>query len=195
MNQSEEHRLIRGAIAGDRDATEALIRIHQASLYNYIYKLSAKHHLAEDVVQEAYLRALTNLEKFDPRFRFSTWLFTIARRVFLNTVQKLTPRSNAEFFEGLGDEMISMGHEQRVRQQDSMALDRALQHLPFVQRNVLVLFYAHEATITSIAEQLGLPEGTVKSHLHRGRTTLRAVMDQFEQTSLQASTRDEEARS
>lgn len=187
MTRDEEHRLIRDTIAGDRAATESLVRSHQASVFNYISKLSGKHHVAEDVVQEAFLRALTNLDKFDTRFRFSTWLFTIARRVYLNHAQKMAPRSNAEFFESIeGEDARPSGESPAPESVCASSLDIALQQLPFVQRNILVLFYSHDATITSIAEQLGLPEGTVKSHLHRGRMLLRELLDAQERAAMEA---------
>ncbi|MEO1130910.1 MAG: sigma factor, partial [Planctomycetota bacterium] len=73
MERAEEVRTIELATAGDRAAAEKLIRAHQASLYAYILRLSGRPDVAEDVVQDAFVRVLTNLHRFDPRYRFSTW--------------------------------------------------------------------------------------------------------------------------
>ena len=79
------------AAAGDRRAMEALIRAHQDALYAFILRMSGRPEVAEDIVQEAFVRVLKNLGRFDNRFRFSTWLFTIAKRLYMNSMQKLTP--------------------------------------------------------------------------------------------------------
>ena len=91
MNRREEHVLVRKAAEGDRRAIEALIRAHQDSLYAFILRMSGRPETAEDIVQEAFVRVLRNLHRFDDRFRFSTWLFTIGKRLYMNAAQKLGP--------------------------------------------------------------------------------------------------------
>ena len=88
MERNEEHALIREAIAGDRDAMGALIRNYQPSLNAYMLRLSGRPDVAEDICHEAFVRVMTNLHRFDFRYRFSTWLFTIARRLYVNAMQK-----------------------------------------------------------------------------------------------------------
>lgn len=179
MTKAEEQRLIRLAAAGDRDAAEAFIRAHQRSLYAYLYRLSGRTDVAEDVAQEAFVRVLTNLDRFDPRFRFSTWLFTIARRLFLNFREKRRPANGSETMGSWGSEAgrpeagVSRA-EMGVVARD--ALQRALMVLSLEQREVMILFHQQDWPIWLIAEHLGMPEGTVKSHLHRGRRRLREVL-------------------
>ncbi len=86
-----ERALIRRVVAGDRAAAEELVRAHQSGLYAYMLRMSRRPEIAEDVVQEAFVRALTHIERYDPRFRFSTWLFTIAKRLYVNAQQRLAP--------------------------------------------------------------------------------------------------------
>lgn len=179
MTKAEEQRLIRLAAAGDRDAAEAFIRAHQRSLYAYLYRLSGRTDVAEDVAQEAFVRVLTNLDRFDPRFRFSTWLFTIARRLFLNFREKRRPANGSEAMGSWGSEAgrpesgVSRA-EMGVVSRD--ALQRALMSLSLEQREVMILFHQQDWPIWLISEHLGMPEGTVKSHLHRGRRRLREVL-------------------
>ena len=80
MAKEREHELIYDAKRGDVDAIQALIRAHQDALYAFILRMSGQPYLAEDIVQEAFVRVLGNLDRFDTRYRFSTWLFTIAKR-------------------------------------------------------------------------------------------------------------------
>ena len=86
-----ELELVSKAKAGNGDAIATLIRAHQGGLYSYILQQSGHVEMAEDIVQEAFVRVLKNLDRFDSRFRFSTWLYTIARRLFVNANQKMKP--------------------------------------------------------------------------------------------------------
>jgi RNA polymerase sigma-70 factor, ECF subfamily len=179
LSRSQEQALIARAGGGDRFACDALIRAHQQSVYGYILRLCGRPELAEDVVQEAFVRVLTNLDRFDPRFRFSTWLFTIARRVMLNQLEKRRPRSDSD---RVGDAQGRVSpqslhadvKEHRATCRDS--IQRALMLLSDDQREVVVLFHQHEWPIWLISQHLNMPEGTVKSHLHRGRTRLREAL-------------------
>lgn len=175
MTRLEEQRLIAKAAAGCQAAAEALVKAHQPSLYSYLVRLSGRPELSEDVVQEAFIRVLTNLDRFDPRYRFSTWLFTIARRVYLNIVARHTPVcvENPPEIHTTGTPEPVEGGGGLVRD----ALQKALMSLSFVQREIVVLFHQCDWPIWLIAEHLEIPEGTVKSHLHRARKQLREVLE------------------
>lgn len=180
MTKNEELRLIRLAASGDRSAAETFIKAHQKSLYGYLVRMSGRPDVAEDVTQEAFVRVLSNLDRFDPRFRFSTWLFTIARRLYLNFCEKRRPSSAGEAvggYEGsaVGPQAAASDAEHREFSRD--AIQRALLELSLEQREVLVLFHQLEWPIWLIADHLGMPEGTVKSHLHRGRRRLRDTIE------------------
>lgn len=180
MDRTEERRLIKRALRGDREASEIFVRTYQHSLYNYILRMCGRPDVAEDVVQEAFVRALTGLERFDPKFRFSTWLFVIGRRVYLNLIQKHRPDSNSELVEARGSD--NGAPESQLTRSDASgsirdSLQAALTALPPDQREVLILFHQQEWSIRVIAQHLGIPEGTVKSHLHRGRKRLRILLE------------------
>lgn len=180
MERNEERMLIRKAAKGDREAAGALIRGHQPSLYAYMLRMSGRPDVAEDTVQEAFVRALTHLDRFDERYRFSTWLFTIARRLYVNACQKLKPSYDTD--------MVASRKGTWERPEDGIAasdaldnakvdLQDALQTLSPDQREVVILFHQLDWSIALIARHLSMPEGTVKSHLHRGRRKLRAVLE------------------
>ena len=78
LSKAHENRLIRRAQRGDGAAIEELIREHQGALYGFMVRLSGRPDVAEDMVQEAFVRVIKNIGRFDTRFRFSTWIFTIA---------------------------------------------------------------------------------------------------------------------
>lgn len=179
MTRSEEREMIERAIAGDRAAAEQCVKAHQASLYAYMLRMSGRPDVAEDIVQDAFVRALTNLQRFDFRFRFSTWLFTIAKRLYVNACQKHRPTYDTDAVDlrqGYGDAPEAPTIYDEVSDNASIALKHALAALPTEQREVVVLFYQLDWPISQIAEYLELPEGTVKSHLHRSRRRMREAL-------------------
>jgi RNA polymerase sigma-70 factor (ECF subfamily) len=167
-----EHRLIKGARAGDADAIQELIRAHQEALYAFILRMSGNPGLAEDVVQEAFVRVIRNLHRFDPQFRFSTWLFTIAKRLYVNAAQKHRPLYDTDAVASREDvDLCPRGWSARHEAMDNARslIDEALASLNRLQREVILLFHQQCWPINAIAEHLCMPEGTVKSHLHRAR--------------------------
>lgn len=183
MNRTQEQKLIRRAAAGDRASAELLIQTHQRSVYAFILRLSGRPEVAEDIVQEAFVRVLTHLDRFNAQYRFSTWLFTIARRVYLNWCERKKARSGAEEaihavrVDSDGECLHEIDADEReFRSATRVRLEDALQQLTGEQREVVVLFHQHEWPLWLIAEQLEIPLGTVKSHLHRGRLRLRELM-------------------
>jgi RNA polymerase sigma-70 factor, ECF subfamily len=180
MNRAEEQKLIEQAAAGDRAAAERCIRAHQASLYAYLLRMSGRPDVAEDIVQEAFIRVLTNLDRYDPRFRFSTWLFTIARRLYLNAVQRHCPNYDTDTVQGsqspgIRPEAPTVAEE--VEDNLRCAVQAALLQLPPDQREVVILFHQLDWPIALIAQHMDMPEGTVKSHLHRGRRRMRRMLE------------------
>ncbi|MEZ6318891.1 MAG: sigma-70 family RNA polymerase sigma factor [Phycisphaerales bacterium] len=180
VDRKHERRLIERATAGDRQAASALIKAHQQSVYAYILRLSARHDVAEDIVQEAFIRVLTNLHRFDFRYRFSTWLFTIARRLYLNAMAKHRPAYDtdtvgAQRCDAVGPDVGVYDDERRDVCRD--ALQEALNTLSPEQREIIILFHQQDWPIALIAQHLDMPEGTVKSHLHRGRKRLRHAFE------------------
>lgn len=179
MTRSEERRLIERALTGDRAAAEAFVRAHQASLYAYMLRMSGRPDVAEDIVQDAFVRALTNLNRFDFKFRFSTWLFTIAKRLYVNAMQKHKPSYDSDVvggWEGRNDAPSASMIDTEVTTNAKAAIDYALGTLSEEQREIVVLFHQLDWPICQIAEYMDMPEGTVKSHLHRGRQRMRAAL-------------------
>ncbi len=179
LSRNTEAKLIRKAKAGDARAIEALIRAHQEALYAFLLRMAGKPHLAEDIAQEAFVRVLKNLDRFDSRFRFSTWLFTIAKRLLVNSIQKQKPAYDTD---SLG---IHHGHEPwpgldtmqtESRRQVRDVIDAALMSLNEQQREIVLLFHQQGWPIVEIAQHMRMPEGTIKSHLHRARKRMRVMI-------------------
>lgn len=187
MEKAQEVRLIELAAAGDRAASQSLIQAHQQSLYAYMLRMCGNHDLAEDIVQDAFVRVLLNLHRFDPRFRFSTWLFTIAKRLLMNRIQKMKPVYDSDVVgsrAGNHDEPWQAPAAHETRRRDVDAIGRALLELSDDQREIVILFHQQDWPIARIAEFKNMPEGTVKSHLHRGRRKMRDHFEKHEAADL-----------
>ena len=179
MNRSDEYALVRKAKAGDEQAIEALIGAHQDALYAFILRLSGHREAAQDIVQDAFVRVLKNLHRFDHRFRFSTWLFTIAKRLCMNSVQKLGPSYDSQVADIRPARNPSPPRQtERIETLRNLRrhLDTALAGLAPQQREIILLFHQQNWAIAEIAQHLRMPQGTVKSHLHRGRKRMKRLI-------------------
>lgn len=182
MTPRHERALIRRILAGDKTAAEELVRAHQPSLFAYMLRMTARPEVAEDVVQEAMVRALTNLHRYDPRFRFSTWLFTIAKRLHVNAVQRLAPSFDTDTVSAAGSrtwepQSATLATAQTTGNRHE-ALKDALESLTPDQREAIILFYQLQWSVEQIGEYLDCPVGTIKSHLHRARKRMRDVLEE-----------------
>jgi len=176
MDKKTEVKLIRRAKKGEAKAIEALIRQHQGALYAFLLRMSGRPDVAEDIVQEAFVRVLKSLDRFDTQYRFSTWVFTIARRLYVNWIQKCRPVYDSDsmtYREGnhLNPEQLTAHDESLQHVRDTVAY--ALQSLTDLQREIILLFHQQEWSISDISDYFQMPEGTVKSHLHRARKRMR----------------------
>lgn len=175
----EEQRIVRKAQAGDQAAIRALIELHKDRLFAFISRMVHNHHDAEEICQEAFLKAFANLASYSSDYRFSTWLFTIGYRVCLNSLRK--KKGNVEFDLTLVDSAreddphteLQSAEASRLRETVWTAVDQ----LTPPQRATVLLFYRHEHSCQEVAQVLQVPVATVKSHLHRARARLRDILD------------------
>ncbi len=179
---SREHevQLIARARGGDRIALRALVDLHKDRLFAFIWRMVRDHHEAEDICQDAFLKAFASFESFSSEYRFSTWLFTIGYRVCLNRLRRKRPYSGELAIADMtsaAEETPSATLESedagRVRKSVWSAVDR----LSPPQRATILLFYRSELGCQEIARILQLPLATVKSHLHRARARLRELLE------------------
>ena len=171
MTPSDEE-LVRRHLAGDRDAFPELLRRHELRVYNIALRMTGRPEDARDATQEAFLSVWRRLGSFRGDAKFSTWLHRIAVNAANDLLRKRsrTPVPAEETIEALaerpgsGDVAGDVAFEEDVR--------RALQEVPEEHRAVLVLHDVHDLDFDEIAAVLGIPSGTAKSRLHRGRLAL-----------------------
>ena len=160
---------------GDVEAFAAIVRRWQTPLINLAYRFCGDRGRAEEMAQEAFLRAYRGLNAFRGDSAFSTWLFALATNVYRNELRRIPQRMVALEEAPEPIDPASMVDAYELRDRD-LAVRRAVLALPAKYRDAMLLFYFHEMDVPAAAQSLGLPEGTVKARLYRGRELLRAKL-------------------
>jgi RNA polymerase sigma-70 factor (ECF subfamily) len=159
-------------LAGDTAAFAAIVQRWQGPLVKLAYRFCRNHARAEDMAQEAFLRAFGRLATWRRESVFSSWLFALATNLYRSEIRHV-PMETLPFDdipEVAGPRQVERDFEEQDRR---MAVRRALNSLPRTYRETLQLFYFHEMDVAAAARSLGLPQGTVKARLSRGRDLLR----------------------
>ncbi|MBP2019725.1 RNA polymerase sigma-70 factor (ECF subfamily) [Symbiobacterium terraclitae] len=150
---------------------EALYRQYRTMVYQTALILLRDPHRAEDVVQEAFVRAFRSIDRFDPERPFSPWL----TRIVINCCRSLRKRDRRWI--PYGDMSPAVTMDERFHHAEIHAdVWRALIMLPERQREILMLRYFHDFAIPEIGQILGVPAGTVKSRLHQARRRLKELL-------------------
>ena len=172
VEMSEDITLVRRTLAGDQDAFTSLVEKYKDPVYNVAYRMLGNSTEAEDVAQETFVRAYTQLRTYRDTHRFSTWLLSIASHLSIDQLRRrrflALPLDNVPFLEWIAD--LGAGPEQAaVQGETSDEMQRLLQQLPPKYRAVLVLRYWHDLSYEEIATALQLTPALVKARLHRAR--------------------------
>ncbi len=164
--QETDPQLIRAAAAGDLDAFEQIVRLHQQHVWRFLRRLLGDGAAAEDVAQETFLRVYRRLPGFTFQSSFSTWLFQVARNAGVDELRARQRRSRLTVALRPGP-LASTGAGQARAE-----IDAALATLPLDLRETLVLVEVLGLRYAEAAAVLGVPVGTVKSRMHAARSRL-----------------------
>jgi RNA polymerase sigma-70 factor, ECF subfamily len=163
--------------SGEVGAFAQWVDRYQRPLFGYLGRMGLSQAQAEDIAQEAFLRAWIHLHAYAPaRAKFSTWLFTIARNLAINaSASSRHEISDASFPEPSSDapgpEQLADDAQQRAR------LQAALRQIPTPERSALALAYVHELQLVDIARIEGDSLAAIKTRIHRAKQRLRSVLE------------------
>ncbi len=173
--RAEESLLVGRAKAGDVSAFEALYRANAGKVFGLCLRLCGNAALAEDLAQEAFVRAWQKLDTFRGESAFSTWLYPLVVNVAL-TERRSRVRRDLRLV--TTDDLTPYDRPSRPQGPDSrIDLERALEELPPGARSVFVLHDAYGFKHHEIAEMTGVAPGTSKAQLHRARKLLREALE------------------
>jgi RNA polymerase sigma-70 factor, ECF subfamily len=177
-----EAQLVRSAQAGDRRAFEQLVTMHIDRLYAVVIRLVGDRYVAEEVVQETFLRAWRSLGRFEGRSQFFTWLYQIG----VNEAKRTLERRSARPAQAPLDEAPSPPADERQAPQARAessdlrhALEAAIMALPIDYRMPLVLRDVEGLSTAEAARAMDLGEAAFKSRLHRARLAVREAVEEL----------------
>jgi RNA polymerase sigma-70 factor (ECF subfamily) len=186
-----ERMLIRRLQQRDEKAFEEIVRMYQHKVYNLVYRMIGSQQEAEDIAQEVFVTVFKSVDSFRGEAKFSTWLLRIAANHSKNRIKYLSRRAtDPEGLDGAGagdvqaapnvapltaqidapDVIMEAKEIDQLMQQAIAALDED-------QRLLVILRDVEEMSYEEIGEVTGLPEGTIKSRLHRARMAIKEWLD------------------
>jgi RNA polymerase sigma-70 factor (ECF subfamily) len=175
--------LARQALAGSQAAYRALVARYAAPAVNTAARLVNDRALAEDIVQEAFVRAFARLRTYDPQRRFSAWFLQVLHNVAVDYLRRKRVETvsldalQADGYPGPpADASASSPEAEMERGALAAALGDALSRIRSEYREAIILRYQQGLTVEEIADVLKAPEGTVKTYLHRARKELAAIL-------------------
>lgn len=179
----EDQDLVKRCLTGDDSAWEALLRAHNRKIYNLCYRFTGNTTEAEDLTQEVFIKIFQTLRTFDPvQGQFTTWLNRVARNHLVDHYRR-TRHDRAttslddqeEGFDPKAGASSGPSSEVEARERKEL-LQTALGRLSPDMREVIILRDLQELDYAEIAVVLGVPAGTVKSRINRGRLELARVL-------------------
>ncbi|NBG87385.1 RNA polymerase sigma factor SigY [Isachenkonia alkalipeptolytica] len=177
-----ERELIKKAQAGHNSALNQLLLDNYSILKGYLIKLTLQKELAEDLTQETLLKAVTKIQDYEPRGKFSTWLIVIGKNLYFDYLRKNKNLRNYEEYDSV--------EKNRVGNQEASAEDHVISGLTFEKmretlgtlsrekRSVFILKHYYGYSYKEIAEIEQCPIGTIRSRLHNSIEDIRRVMEE-----------------
>ena len=150
-------------------AFEHLLNLYETKVFRMALTILRNPARAEEVTQDIFMKLWQVLPTYDGRASPGTWLYAIARNTCLSASRSEAYRVTVPLSAPLEPSVPAVGST-------DIELEQCLDRLPEIQRQVITLFYLQEKHVEEITRLLDLPEGTVKSHLHRARLLLAAMM-------------------
>jgi RNA polymerase sigma-70 factor (ECF subfamily) len=186
--QLDDRALVARILEGETDRFTELVGRYEKRIVNYVYRITRRYEDAHDLAQDIFVKVYLALDRFDPKYQFSTWLFRIAQNSAIDALRKKTvtevPLSRPTDDEpgGKEREFADAGispYRALKNKQLSAAIDKAVEGLPPDYRELIQLRHFAELSYEEIATMKKLPLGTVKNKLFRARNLLKDELDSF----------------
>ena len=187
-DQRDDRSLVEQILGGDRDLFGVLVARYEKRVVNYVYRITHRYEEAHDLTQEIFVKVYLALDRYDPKYQFSTWLFRIAQNSAIDAIRK---KSIAEVPIARGSDDEDGNREREFaddgispyralkNKQLSSAIDTAVGKLPPDYRELIQLRHFAELSYEEIASMKKLPLGTVKNKLFRARNLLKDALGAF----------------
>lgn len=169
--------LVTFALDGDSEAFETLFRRYREEIYNLcLQRTFGNRDDASDLAQDTFVKVFVNLAKYDPKYTFGQWIYTIARNTFIDYVRRKRDDLSIDALNSSSASMASSNEEipdqHIMNEQHTSLIERCMASLPDKYRQMAEMRFIRQLSYEEIAEQLDLPIGTVKTQIHRARERL-----------------------
>jgi RNA polymerase sigma-70 factor, ECF subfamily len=178
--------LVRWALQGDVDAFAEIVKRYESAVVNYIYWIVLNRDDALDIAQVVFFKVYQSLDKYNPEYKFSSWLFTVAKNCAIDTIRR-NPKNLVSLDEVLGEEDSGIciqvedyespsPEKSFLNKELGMQMNVAMNELPIAYREVIVLRHLQDKSYEEMSEILDLPLGTIKNRLFRAREILKEIL-------------------
>lgn len=187
-DQLDDRSLVERILGGDRDLFGVLVSRYEKRVINYVYRITHRYEEAHDLAQEIFVKVYLAIDRYDPKYQFSTWLFRIAQNSAIDALRKKSisevplMRQTDDDPSGKEREFADDGispYRALKNKQLSAAIDQAVEKLPTDYRELIQLRHFAELSYEEIASMKKLPLGTVKNKLFRARNLLKEALGSF----------------
>ncbi|HMV26561.1 MAG TPA: sigma-70 family RNA polymerase sigma factor [bacterium] len=179
--KKEDFEFIARAVGGDQKAFELLMNRYRPQIFGLMYRMVHKSEEAEDLVQEAFMKAFTSLSNFNYEYAFSTWLYKIATNNCIDHLRKKKLQTysidapvqykDSEYQIEIPD-LTYHPEKEMMRNERTQMIKGAIEELPEKYKRVIFLRHSEELSYEEISEMLNIPIGTVKARIFRAREML-----------------------
>lgn len=182
----DDRELVAAILRGDSDLFTQLMRRYEKRIINYVYRITHRYEDAHDLAQEVFVKVFLALDRYDPKYQFSTWIFRIAQNSAIDALRKKgvseVSLTKSDDEEGKEREFADVGvspYRDLKNKQLSSAIDEAVEKLPAEYRELIQLRHFGELSYDEIADMKALPLGTVKNKLFRARNLLKEALGEY----------------
>lgn len=177
----DDREVVRAARDGDEDAFAQLVRRYSGGLHRAVARIVLDDEEAWDVVQMAFINAWQRLDRYDPKWSFSTWLYRIGTNLAIDLVRSRASRQKAHRAGGEHQLRLVGGMEETSSRIDHLEVDGILRELVEVltpqQRSAFILREVEDHETAEVAKILGCSAATVRNHVFQARKTLRLEIE------------------
>jgi RNA polymerase sigma-70 factor (ECF subfamily) len=190
LNTETDQELVSRARSGSEAAYRELLDRYQRPVFSLVFRMVRDREQAEDLAQEAFVRVFNNIERYDPRRKFSSWIFKIANNLAIDSLRKRTVKTisldgapNATDAESTRATTIDPAsgepdpHQRLEAQELGEEIERAIGTLRPEYRTAVLLRHVEGRAYEEIATIMDVPLGTVKTYIHRARGELRTALE------------------
>jgi len=173
MNNIAEKIIIEAVCDGDHEQYRHLVERYNRGLIQHLTNLVHDQHNAEDIAQDAFIRAFEKIHSYNDSYAFSTWLYKIADNIALRQLKKIRYITDIDEIEALLPSDRTSVVDQADQTLDSETIRRAINKMQNNYKRVITMYYWDDMSYEHIADIMDRPVGTVRTWLHRAKEELR----------------------